>query len=134
MMAILFQIFLIAFLINLLWEVIHSQLYETCLKSPLKKFIPLIIGASLKDGLFISLFYLTSAIIFGQINILADRSQLLAFIFLALSFSFIDEKISLKLGRWQYAKAMPKVFGVGLTPLLELAVTGVLTFLYVFAV
>lgn len=133
MIAILCQIFFIAFPINLLWEVIHSQLYETCLKSPLKKFIPLIIGASLKDGFFISLFYLITVFAFNNINILASQFQLLAFMLLALSFSFIDEKISLKLGRWQYAKTMPKVFGIGLTPLLELAVTGILTFLYVFA-
>lgn len=134
MIFILFQVFLISFLINLLWEVIHSQLYETCLSSPLKKFISLIIAASLKDGFCISLFFLISVFIFGNINILANQSQLSIFLFLALLFSFIDERISLKLRRWQYSKQMPKVLGVGITPLLELAVTGILTFLYVFLI
>ncbi len=132
MIAILLQIFLISFLINLLWEVTHSQLYTTCLKAPLKKFIPLIIGASLKDGFWISLFFLISVIIFGNVNILSNQFQLLFFILLALISSFLCEKISLKMKRWEYSKQMPTIFGVGISPLLELAVTGILTFLYVF--
>jgi len=134
MISILLQIFLISFLINLLWEVIHCQLYTSCLKSPLKKLIPLIIGISLKDGFWISIFFLISVLIFKNINILTNKFQLLVFVLLALSFSFAAEKISLKMKRWEYSKQMPKIFGVGVTPLLELAITGVLTFLYVFLV
>ncbi len=134
MISILLQIFLISFLINLLWEIIHSQLYITCLKLPLKKYIPLIVRASLKDGLWISLFFLISVIALGSVNILANTYQLFLFIFLALIFSFIDEKVSLKMKRWEYSKQMPKIFGVGITPLLELAITGILTFLYVFLI
>ena len=134
MIIISFQIFLISFLINLLWEVIHSQLYETCLKTSLKEFIPLIIGASLKDGFWILGFYLTSVFIFEEINILANPLQLSVFILLALLFSFIDEKTAIKLKRWEYSKQMPKIFGVGITPLLELAITGILTFFYVFLI
>ena len=134
MISITLEIFFISFFINLLWEVIHSQLYITCLKAPLKKFIPLIIGASLKDGFWISSFFLVSVYIFGNVNILLDYYQLLFFTFLALVFSFIDEIISLKMRRWKYSKQMPRIFGVGITPLLELAITGILTFLYVFLV
>jgi len=34
--------------------------------------------------------------------------------------------------RWEYLPSMPTVFGVGLTPLIELATTGVAAFLVVF--
>lgn len=128
------NIFLISFLINLLWEVIHSQLYDTCLNLPLEKYIPLIVIASIKDGFWISLFFLISVYMFKDINILTNYLQLSLFVFLALSFSFIDEKISITRKRWKYSKQMPKIFGVGLTPLIELAVTGILAFLYVFLV
>lgn len=101
---------------------------------PLKKFIPLIVGASLKDGFWISLFFIISVLVFGNVNILTNQLQLLFFTFLALTFSFVDEKISLKMKRWEYSKQMPKIFGVGITPLLEVAITGILTFLYVFLV
>ena len=134
MIYILIQIFLISFLINLFWEIIHSQLYTTCLKLQLKKYIPLIIGASFKDGLWISFFFLISVFIFSNVNILNNAFQLLLFVVLALLFSFIDEKISIKMKRWEYSKQMPLIFGVGITPLLELAVTGILTFVYVFLV
>jgi len=134
MISILLQIFFISFFINLLWEVLHSRLYTTCLKAPLRKYIPLIIGASLKDGLWISFFYGISVSLFGTVNILTNIPQLFFFIILALLFSFIDEKISLKMKRWEYSEQMPKVFNVGITPLFELAVTGIVTFLYVFFV
>ncbi len=132
MISTLFKIFFISFLINLLWEVVHSQLYTTCLKAPLKKYISLIIGASLKDGFWISLFFLISILIFNNVNILLNYYQLLFFIILALIFSFYVEKISLKMNRWEYSKQMPQLFNVGITPLIELVITGVLTFFYIF--
>lgn len=134
MLSILLQIFIISSLINLFWEVIHSQLYTTCQKLSLNKYIPLIIKVSLKDGFWISIFYIISFFIFQNTNILLNTNQLILFILLALSFSFIDEKISLKMKRWEYTAEMPTIFKVGITPLLELAVTGTLTFLYIFLI
>ena len=134
MISILLQIFLISFFLNLLWEIIHSQLYETCLKASLKKFIPLIILASIKDAFWISLFFIISVYIFKNINIILNLPQIIFFIFLAFAFSFLDEKISLAKNRWRYSKQMPTVFKVGVTPLFEIAITGVLTFLYVFLI
>lgn len=128
----LLHIFLISSLINLVWEVLHSQLYTTCLEMPFKKYPSLIVKQSIKDGLWISLFYLITYSLFKNAEILNNRPQLALFIILSLAFSFVDEKISIKLKRWEYSKQMPIIFGVGLTPLLELAVTGVLTFLYIF--
>lgn len=132
MLSILLQILLISFLVNFIWEVIHSQLYATCLRAELKKYIPLIIGASLKDGFWICVFFLVCVLPFGNIYILTNGYQILIFVFLAIAFSFVDEKISLKMKRWEYSKEMPTVFGVGITPLFQLAVTGMVTFAYVF--
>ena len=69
---------------------------------------------------------------FGNLNIFENYIQLTVFIILALLFSFIDEKVSLKMKRWSYTKNMPTVLGVGITPLFEVAVTGALTFAAVF--
>ena len=132
MISISFQVFLISSLINLLWELVHSQFYKTCLKLSLKKFIPLIVKASFKDGLWISAFFAVSVSIFRNVNILNDSYQILFFTIISLFFAFIIEKISLKSKRWKYASIMPKIFGVGVTPLLQLAVTGILTFLFIF--
>lgn len=134
MIETLLHIFLISSLINLVWEVLHSQLYTTCLEMPFKKYPSLIVKQSIKDGLWISIFYLITYLLFQNAEILNNRLQLALFIVLSLVFSFVDEKISIKLKRWQYSKQMPTILGVGLTPLIELAVTGVVTFLYLFLV
>jgi len=132
MIFILLKIFLLSFLLNLVYEVCHSVLYKTCQEARLNFYVPLILKASLKDAFFISLFYLITVFLFRDFFILNNYWGLSAFIILCLAFSFVDEKISLKLGRWQYAANMPKIFGVGLTPLLELAITGALAFLLIF--
>ncbi|OGF23970.1 hypothetical protein A3H66_02455 [Candidatus Falkowbacteria bacterium RIFCSPLOWO2_02_FULL_45_21] len=132
MPLILLKIFSLAFLVNLLWEVSHSVLYKTCLELPLPKYVKLIIKASLKDAFFITLFYLITVLIFKNFYILQNYFQLAVFVFICLLFSFFDEIISLKYKRWQYAEQMPKIFGVGLTPFLELAVTGLIIFKSIF--
>lgn len=134
MPLLLTNIFILSFLINLLWEVLHSQLYTTCLEMPLQDYIPLIISVSLKDAFFITLFYLITVAIFKNKNILKNSRQLILFTVLSLTFSFFDEKISLTMNRWEYAETMPTIFNVGITPLLEIAVTGILTFIYIFII
>lgn len=132
MIEILVQIFIVSFFLNLLWEVVHSQLYRTCLEAPLKKYIHLIIFASVKDAFFITLFYLISVFIFDNKIILDNPYQILFFVITSLTFSFIDEKVSLKQKRWQYTKEMPTLFWVWITPLVEIAVTWVVCFWWVF--
>lgn len=132
MINLLIEIFIVSFFLNLLWEMLHSQLYTTCLETNLKKYINLIIFASIKDALFISLFYLISVFIFDNKIILENLNQLVFFIITALTFSFIDEKVSLRQKRWQYSKKMIKLFWVWITPLFEIAITGYITFLVIF--
>ena len=132
MIILLLKIISFGFLVNLGWEVPHSLLYTTCHQIPLKKYVPLILNMSAKDGFFIALFYSLTVLLWRNWQILQNSYQLGCFILIALSFAFIDERISTAKKRWEYAPAMPRVFGVGLTPFLEIAVTGVLTFLLIF--
>lgn len=84
------------------------------------------------DSLWVSLFYIISILIFGDTNILNNIDQTLFFVTVGLIVAFVIEKTSLRSKRWKYANTMPIVFGVGVTPLLQLAVTGLLTFFYLF--
>jgi hypothetical protein len=124
----------VAFFLNFFWEVLHSRLYETTLSMGPAALGNLLTLQSLKDAGWIVLFYLITLAIFRNTDITRNRAQLAVFILLALMFSFVDERISIELGRWAYASVMPTVFGAGLTPFLELAVTGLVTFLVVFVV
>lgn len=90
----------------------------------------LLLKMSVKDGVWISIFYLITYAIFGNINPLDNWMQVAVFTAIALMFAFVDEKISVNLGRWEYGPKMPLVYGVGLTPLLELAVTGIIVFYF----
>jgi hypothetical protein len=132
MLFLLTELFVFGFLLNMVWEVWHSQLYTTCLKQEWTKNVRLLTIMSLKDAFFIVLFYLTTVFIFGSYDIFNNSLQLVFFVLISLSFSFVDEKISIKKKRWEYAPTMPTVFGVGITPLLEIAITGVLALVVVF--
>lgn len=126
------KILLLGFLVNMPWEVLHSALYTTCYQMPFQKYTRLITTMSFKDGVWMSVFYLISYFLFGEINILNSLPQTTFFFILALSFSFIDEKISLRMKRWEYNEHMPRIGGVGITPFLEIGVTGLVTFFLLF--
>lgn len=126
------EIFIIVFFLNFVWEFWHCGLYNEIHKMSLKEVTHLLTKMSLKDGFWVTLFYAITVFIFGNVNIFENYTQLALFIILSFSFSFIDEKVSLKLGRWSYTKQMPTILGVGVTPLLEVAVTGVMALALVF--
>lgn len=88
----------------------------------------LLLKMSVKDGVWISVFYLFTVLLFHTVNPWDNWMQVAIFSVIALSFAFVDEKISITMGRWEYSPKMPLVYGVGLTPLLELVATGILTF------
>ena len=120
---IIVSLFIISFFLNLLWEVLHSTLYKTCWEMPFNKVQRLLVIMSLKDAFWIIFFFVLATLI-SNILLLSDTVQFAIFIILCLSFSFTDEKLAIKRKRWEYGKNMPRFLGVGLTPLLELALTG----------
>lgn len=126
--ALILKILGAGFALNVLWEFIHSRLYTTCLEQPWKKNAPLLLMMAAKDTFFILLFYAMTVLVFKTGDITNNPVQLAAFAAFALAFSFIDETISVRRGRWKYAPSMPTAAGVGVTPLLEIAVTGIATF------
>ena len=118
------SLWFLGFLINIPWEFLHSRLYTTCRNQTWRENVPLLITMSFKDGFFISLFYMVLSFSFGVRDITRTPLVFILFIFLALAFSFFDEQISIRKKRWEYAPEMPTVFGVGVTPLFEIAATG----------
>ena len=124
MLTLILSIWAIGFILNLVWKFRHCMLYDTCHTMPKNKLKKLLILMSAKDGFFIVLFYLITFLVFNNQNITINLIPFSVFILLCLGFSFIDEKISLKLKRWKYTNRMPKLFGIGLSPLLEIAEIG----------
>lgn len=126
MIDLLIKIFIFAFFINLLYELCHSVLYKTCLKASLPKYVYLILKAAIFDGFSITIIYFATYLIFKNENPFYNYSQLISFLLISLLFAFLYEKVSLAKNRWEYSDKMLLIFGVGLTPLLQLALTGFL--------
>ncbi|MFW6282647.1 MAG: hypothetical protein ACOC1P_01150 [Minisyncoccales bacterium] len=124
---------LVILFLNLIWEFSHHNLYIDLTAIPSNIHLVL---ASFMD-VFLILFFLSVITLKNKnINWLKKPSgkDYLIFVIIAMSFAFIWEIINLYLGRWQYTSSMPKVLGVGLSPLLQLAVTGSIALYINFAI
>ena len=115
----LIRIFFIAFFINLLYEIVHSFLYKTCLEASFKNYVYLIIKGAVFDGFFITLIYLIS-------SIFPNNFQILVFLSVNLLFAYFWEVYSLKKKKWEYSHKMPLFLSVGITPFIQLALTGII--------
>ncbi len=102
------SIFAVAFILNVVWEFLHVRLYVT----PVTRLY--LVWQSVKDALWITLAYLIAP-------------SVEVFVLILLAFSYVVELHAVHTKRWEYAKEMPRIFGVGLSPLLELVLTGLLT-------
>ncbi len=121
MTEIIIKLFFIAFFINLLYEILHSFLYETCLNVHLKRYIFLIFKAAIFDGFSITAIYFIVSLIF------ANNLRISMFLLISLIFAYGYEKYALSHKRWKYSNSMPILLGVGITPLIQLALTGLLS-------
>jgi hypothetical protein len=122
----LFPVILIAFILNLIWEFCHYRLYFDMTGIPQ---VPHIILASFVDVILISLIFIVVSFKNKKPNwIICPKEKDYFFVILSgLVIAFFWELINLQLGRWTYKFTMPLFFGVGLSPLLQLAITSVLS-------
>lgn len=116
----LILIFVIAFLLNILWENLHSFLYDNYQGGTITEFI--LIRASLFDAFLILIFYLFIHVL----NIRSDYGVMIIFGFIV---AVLIEFYALGTGRWMYNEYMPIIpfLKIGLTPTIQLAVLGYTT-------
>ncbi|NVM29940.1 MAG: hypothetical protein HWN65_13950 [Candidatus Helarchaeota archaeon] len=122
-------IILAAFFLNLLWEVSHSMLYDWD-KAPLINniyvYIPRILGASCLDAFFIFIIILLNSLLrrsFQWVHSPRKRDYMVLII-LGVVAAICIEWVATIFNMWSYNEFMPIIFGVGLTPLIQLAITG----------
>ncbi|MDP3918885.1 MAG: hypothetical protein Q8Q35_03235 [Nanoarchaeota archaeon] len=120
-------VFSISFLLNLCWEVSHSVLYDWTilpLKNEFGYYVGRILFSTLGDALAILAIFLI-------INFIQTKFKYYIMIGLGLLYSIIIEIKAKMLNSWTYNEYMPLIFGLGLTPLIQIAITGVLTLLII---
>lgn len=134
----IFSIVLIGFFLNLLWEVLHSELYDWD-KPPLVNdiydyCIRITFFASAFDAIWIISFILLNSLIQREFDWLLNpqKRDYIIFIVLGIITAIIIELHAIIFNMWSYNEYMPQIFGVGLTPLIQLAITSYIS-LYITA-
>jgi|SRR3989344_4160897 len=120
-----FLLFILAFILNLVWEIAHCNLYEHGKILNLSEKFAMALPASFGDAFYITLIYFITFI-------LIRKNNLLWFSILSISIAAVVEYISVHLlGRWSYGPNMPIVFGIGFFPLIQLFVTGIISIIII---
>ncbi len=107
----------ISFVLNFLWENLHSKLYVYHMGEEITQRVLFI--ATLGDVLILSVF----ALVWYFVPFF--KKNFWVFVPIALFVAYLIEKCAFMTNRWQYAEAMPivPILNVGLSPFLQLAVT-----------
>ncbi len=113
--------FLLTLLLNFAWELSHCSLYITCIEEPYK--LHLLGMMALKDSLLLT--GLLLIILYFSEKRINKKTYAYLFI-LGIAISAILEGVSLWLQRWEYTPSMPTLFNIGISPLVQLAITSVL--------
>lgn len=111
-------IFLVAFVLNLIWENVHSFLYSNYMGGQITEFI--LIRASLFDALVV----ITILVPFIYLNKLKNKTWLIVII--GVIVAVFNEWYGLNTGRWEYNSLMPilPIIKVGITPTIQLGLLG----------
>ena len=116
------NIFLVSFLLNLIWENLHSVLYTGYQGGKITEFI--LMRASVGDAVMITVLLLP----FLYIVWFQKRGYLIVVAGIVLA--ILIEWYALSTGRWAYNEYMPIIpfLNIGLTPTIQLGLLGYLTF------
>lgn len=115
---------LIILILNLIWEFSHHSLYIDL--SGIPKYTHLIIASIVDMLIILGIFAIISLKNKNREWIKSPNiSDYLLISLMGIAVAFFIEIINLDLGRWKYTTAMPTFFEVGITPLIQLALTGI---------
>lgn len=115
-------IFFISFILNLVWENLHSLLYSNYMGGRITEFI--LLRATLADAVMITLITLPF-VVFKKLR----KFDFLIIIF-GIFIAIIIEQFALASYRWQYNQFMPiiPILLTGLTPTIQLGILGFLSY------
>ena len=123
-------VFLIGFILNAVWELLHYGLYYDLLG--IAKYPHLLLATFTDAVIIVGIFLIVSLVSRGVDWV---RKPLvwnyLVVVLLGFCVAVFIEVRALGTGRWAHKPLMPTLFGVGFSPLLQLATAGVLTLLIV---
>jgi hypothetical protein len=128
---VLILIFIFSYMVNFVWESLHAVfLYEDHDFNAMK-YVLMVSYVSLIDGFLILGIYLFVAALWGDVAWIQEMNGkqictvLIAGLLLAASIEYREVFVT---RTWSYNRFMPTIFGLGLSPLLQLSSTGLWAF------
>ena len=121
---------LISFILNLIWEFSHYSLYIDLSGIPSTRHLLI---ATFTDAFYILIFCIIISLKNRNLSWIdkPKKSDYIHLVILGIITSALIETINLNLGRWEYKLIMPTIFGIGISPLIQLAVTGVFSLIII---
>ncbi len=132
----LFMVFLFAWFLNFTWETFHGPyLYmmgEHMGITTHQKFVPIIAWVSVKDAALVATFYAVVGVLYRNLLWIEEATwkQVSTILVIGIAAAAGIEYHAITTGRWVYSSLMPLVFGIGLSPLFQLGVTGALSVIF----
>ena len=128
---VLISIFICSYMVNFIWEALHAAfLYEDHDFNAMK-YVLMVSYVSLIDGLLVLGIYLFMAALWRDLAWLQEinRKQIFTVVITGLLLAAAIEYRKVIVTRaWSYNRLMPTIFGLGLSPLLQLSSTGLWAF------
>ena len=122
------QFFSLSYLFNFLWESIHAYLFYAGHQNySLGFYFRMVAYAATMDALLILLLYLLVALFLREIFWKNKKGYLLFFVFGLVLAAAIEYHAVFLASKWSYNALMPTIFGIGISPLIQLSMTGLFT-------
>jgi len=124
-MKFLLSLFFISLLLNFAWEINQMGLFSEMgmgIRSDYWEFVKIHWEVSLKDALMVVVVYLAIGFLLRNWQwVKSFNSGWLIFLLALPLWQGVVEYYSVYVyGRWAYAEAMPLIFGIGLSPILQM--------------
>ncbi|MGA8281523.1 MAG: hypothetical protein WB853_11560 [Desulfobacterales bacterium] len=127
--TILLLIFVFSFFLNFFWEALHAVYLYQRHDFDASKYITVLLYVSLVDSLVVLGLYLGVGVMWLDLFWikLFIKSQILVFTGIGVAVAAIIEYLSIfYYHRWKYNEEMPTISGIGISPLFQVSVTGLL--------
>ena len=125
-----FNIYIFAFLLNFVWEMLQMPLFTAPpADMPHWDIVKIYAFATVADG-FIMLIAFWTASAFARSRywfVAGERSHVLIFLITGLAITSAIELIATEMGVWAYSPLMPVLFGVGMSPFLQWVIPPLIT-------
>lgn len=128
---VLASVFLLSYVLNYVWESLHAVFLYEAHDFPARKYVRMVSYVSAVDGALVTGLYLFTGALWRDLRWLRsmNRRQAYALFICGMIVAAAIEYQRVYVSKtWGYGPLMPTVFGIGISPLVQLSVTGLLAF------